>query len=60
MSGGRGRGRENLKQIVLSTEPDAGLDLTTLRSQSEPKSIARCSTDPSATQALPTIPQSVF
>ena len=29
---GKGRGRENLKQIVLNKKPNAGLDLTTLRS----------------------------
>ena len=32
------------KQTVLNTEPDVGLDLTTLRSWPEPKSRVRCST----------------
>ena len=43
--------RENPKQTpCLSVEPDTGLDLTNLRSRSEPKSRFGCSTD-RATQA---------
>lgn len=34
--GERGGVRENPKQAPPSTKPDAGLDLTTLRSQPEP------------------------
>jgi len=43
---GRGRGRERiLSRLHPSTEPDMGLDLTTLRSLPEPKSRVECSTD---------------
>ena len=43
--------RENLEaDSKLSVEPDTGLDPRTLRSRSEPKSRAGCSTD-RATQA---------
>ena len=38
MSGNsRGSGRENQADSMLSTEPNMGLDLKTLRSQPEPK-----------------------
>lgn len=44
-SRGRGRQRENLKQILLSVEPNEGLNLSTLRSSPELKSRVRCLID---------------
>ena len=48
VSRGRGRGRrgrESQADSPLSMEPNAGLNLTTLRPQPETKSRVRCSTD---------------
>ena len=48
--GGGWEERDNLKQILLSTETNVTLDLMTLKSQREPKSRVGCSAD-WATQA---------
>ena len=43
--GQRERERESQTGSTLSTEPDAGLDLTTMKSSPKPKSRVRCSND---------------
>ena len=49
--GKREREKKSQADSVLSTEPEAGLDLTTLRLGPEPKPRVKCSTD-CAIQAL--------